>query len=625
MNQNRDNSAEKRKGERGAALVMALLISFLLMTASAGLILSASMNSANVTDATAEQQAYNAAESGIQAVVNVLRYKCTEEVSLAGGCKVRPNPLIDTAQPEYNKINRISYVKALTAVTSNDAADASGTSRLSRWMTYTGTGATDPVKIAQPSIAYDPVTGYGYSVAITDPDNTGTVVSYRTSGFFYEHDEFVRSQITYGTAPNQVIIRYVPAVVNNLDVGDAAWAATNFGTFNVEITGNGAQIQVHNRFEIRVRMSVPYSASRTIRGFIKTNTNPNSPPEVIFDSQTYNLRGTDFELGIAGFAMRMTGARPYGYEGNMAMGANVLTGRIAAPEPDRLLVRSTGYGPRGARKLLEAIIQSNYFSGMGAPATITMVGPPSASNGNFLFDPGDSNAMLYTGEDTAAGSTDIIPPIGTTNPVEPGEEDENLQHVLDAVDGHIANNVQGVPTNVHAEIPEWMESPQAMEQTVQELYSQALDAVDPETGEDRFFADGEQPTSWGDNETATGITFCDGDCELGNNQSGGGLLIVTGTLTLRGNFSWNGLIIVTGPGGVIRDGGGTGEIRGNIVVAPYENSQIGDGEDPPEGQDFLAPRWDTQGGGNSDIRYNSDNQLSGLGAISNVVLGVVEK
>src|SRR4029079_2866513 len=114
MLKNRDN-------EKGAALVMALLFSFLLLTASAGLILSASMNSANVTDITAEQQANNAAESGIQAAGNVLRDKSPAAVS---PCRVKPSPLIDTTKPDYNKANTISYVKALADTTSNKPGDA---------------------------------------------------------------------------------------------------------------------------------------------------------------------------------------------------------------------------------------------------------------------------------------------------------------------------------------------------------------------------------------------------------------------------------------------------------------------------------------------------------------------
>ena len=155
------------------------------------------------------------------------------------------------------------------------------------------------------------------------------------------------------------------------------------------------------------------------------------------------------------------------------------------------------------------------------------------------------------------------------------------------------------------------------------LYQTAFNTYDPTNTTGRVFT-GTTPTTWGDNATGTGITFCDGDCELGP-ITGGGILVVTGQLTLRGNFNWHGLIIVTGSAGILRAGGGHGTIQGNIVLAPYVNNSISGNTDPPAGAQFLAPKWDTNGGGSSDIQYNSDNQNSGLGAISNNVLGVVEK
>src|SRR6478672_10537924 len=101
--------AQKSKNERGAALVMALLMSFLLLAAAGGLIMEASMNTANVTDATAEQQAYNAAESGIQSAVNALR----------GGVVLSDANRIDTSKPATDKANKIDFVKAITLQYSN--------------------------------------------------------------------------------------------------------------------------------------------------------------------------------------------------------------------------------------------------------------------------------------------------------------------------------------------------------------------------------------------------------------------------------------------------------------------------------------------------------------------------
>jgi len=233
--------------------------------------------------------------------------------------------------------------------------------------------------------------------------------------------------------------------------------------------------------------------------------------------------------------------------------------------------------------------------------------------------------MLYSGVNAAAGESDIIPPIGVTTNVTLGQDDPNLQDVLDAVGGHIANNVQGVPSNVRQEIPPWMLNPATMDATIKSIYDTALNTYDPTNPADtgRVFTNA-NPVTFGDNATGSGITFCDGDCELGP-VAGGGLLIVTGQLTLKGNFDFNGLIVVTGGGGILRDGGGNGNIQGNIIVAPYENSTIAGNTNPTPGSDFWAPQWDTRGGGASTITYNSNNQANSLNAINNVVLGVVEK
>src|SRR5687768_2271356 len=138
-----------RKNEKGAAMVMVLMISFLLLVAGAGLLLESSMNSANVTDATAEQQAYNAAESGIQSSINVLRGN------------VVPNPLLDPDKAATDIANKINYRRAVTNSTSNTTGDDSTTARFSRWLTY----STDRVTLGSGN-------DYGFSVNITDPDNT---------------------------------------------------------------------------------------------------------------------------------------------------------------------------------------------------------------------------------------------------------------------------------------------------------------------------------------------------------------------------------------------------------------------------------------------------------------------
>src|SRR5712672_3654737 len=116
-----------RDNEKGAAMGLALLVSLLLLVASSGLLLESALNTQNVTDATTEQEAYNAAESGIQSAVNVLRGN------------VVPNPLLDTSKPATDVANKIDYVKALQLSTSNLAGDSTTSPRLSRWLGYDGT------------------------------------------------------------------------------------------------------------------------------------------------------------------------------------------------------------------------------------------------------------------------------------------------------------------------------------------------------------------------------------------------------------------------------------------------------------------------------------------------------
>jgi hypothetical protein len=64
---------ENRTGERGAALITAVLLSLLLLAAGGILILTSTMTGITARDSTAEMQAYYAAEAGVARVLEVLR------------------------------------------------------------------------------------------------------------------------------------------------------------------------------------------------------------------------------------------------------------------------------------------------------------------------------------------------------------------------------------------------------------------------------------------------------------------------------------------------------------------------------------------------------------------------
>ena len=65
--------SENRTGERGAALITAVLLSLLLLAAGGTLILTATMTGITARDSTAEMQAYYAAEAGVAKTLEVLR------------------------------------------------------------------------------------------------------------------------------------------------------------------------------------------------------------------------------------------------------------------------------------------------------------------------------------------------------------------------------------------------------------------------------------------------------------------------------------------------------------------------------------------------------------------------
>ncbi|MDH3493239.1 MAG: hypothetical protein OEM82_06780 [Acidobacteriota bacterium] len=576
--ENKKVDVSHRESEKGAAMVMVLLMAFLLLAASAGLLLESSMNTANVTDATAEQQAYNAAESGIQSVLNVLRGNTV------------PSVLLDDTKPATDPANLIDFKRAIDLSASNLPGDPSTNARLSRWINYnyTPTGAAVADRVTIGAGGYTPDRGYAFSLRIDDPDNTGSAISYSTTG----NIDGSGTSKTFGSGGNTVTITYTPAFAANVDVS-SGMAATDFGYFRLTTTGAGATLADDVRFSIEVNMTVPYTATRVVRGYIEAGTI--TPTSV--GSSKINLDSIAFELmgSTTTFVADPLNLNPP----NVNAGRTDLLGSTTPAEPIRLRVRSVGFGPRGARKQLEAIVQKNFFNGMTAPATLTMVG----SSTGFVFAPGSSNVTEYSGEDAVSDLQ--IPPIGATN-------DANLDVIQDSVDGlppHPFNgDVVGTPANVSAELPTWLQSAANLDQTIQ-----ALRNVSQSSG--RYFPSGVVPPNVGDNANARGITFCDGDLEFSG--AGGGILVVTGKLTLEGNFNFNGLIIVTGAQGVERSGGGTGTLQGNIVVSPYDPNNLAAG--------WTGPKYDLSGGGASDIVYNSSSLANGLTAVSNFVLGVAEK
>lgn len=666
-----------RKGERGAALVTVLMISFLLLVASIALILESSLNTANVTDATSEEQAYYAAESGVQSVIDALRHNPA------------PSPVLDPSKtplppdPNADAANQIDYLKAVRRETSNictksgmvyscpDPRDqAPNALRLSRWLRYNwgpngGVSATskDRIVIGDPN-TYSPLNGYAYSVEVSDPDNTGGTVNYSINNIGNGiWDPVANSYVlsrTWGTAPNTTTLTYVPpSGVQTVDVSSGIGNG-NIGTFLLTNAGTGAiaEIPISGdglvRFRINVAVSVPQNTNIVMRGYIigpggalqGEGTSTCARPSVMymFDSQAFINFGSRTTITNGGCMVEEQPNTHNGPQGTYLTGYMIesaaagvdlpLTASITQPEPTRLLVRSTGFGPRGARKQLETVIQKNYFNGLGAPSPLTLIGPPctqvlpvgscvggppSPANTAFTFDPGNSNPIFYSGKDTKLRV--FLPPIGLTNDI----NTTTVRTTVSTFNGKVFGTVE----NIGEELPYWLQNPKNLHDTVT-LLKAAAQASGTYWG-----PASSPPTSgvYGDWANATGITFVDKDVTI--SQDGGGILVVTGQLNFKGNFRFNGLVLITGPktatnaGGFLRNGGGTGVLAGNMIVAPYNTwGRTTCMTNPLPVQKvncYLAPWYQISGGGTSDLMYNSQNVTNGLSGLGNFVKGVAEK
>jgi Tfp pilus assembly protein PilX len=262
---------------------------------------------------------------------------------------------------------------------------------------------------------------------------------------------------------------------------------------------------------------------------------------------------------------------------------------IANGEPTRLLLRVTGYGPKGAIKRLELLVNRTQFN-YQAPC---MICARSSDNGDPInWTIGASNAKDYTGHDAASSS--ILPTFGATSVA-----DSTIQANSDSKERVASPKSQTIN---NSSLPSWLQS---ADQTRAFLADQKVVAME----EGRYFT----TFSGTSGSTASpAFTFVDGDCTL---DGGAGLLIVTGTLTMNGNPSFKGLILVLGDGIVQRDGGGNGEIYGSLVVARFPKTGNGG---------FLAPTFQTNGGGTSLMQYDSDAVRSAMNAAGPRIMGVHE-
>lgn len=552
-----------RAGERGAALVTMLLVSVLLLGAGGALIMTTTMSANNSLASTAEMQAYYVAESGMQSALNALR---------------------GNAKPLINASDRMSFRTAIIPSISNGGN--SGSSRLAGWLPYNNPAdASSLVPVSVGSI-----TG-GYRVTVENMDPNSHIVQFATSAKIDKGDSGKTYQRTFGTAggTDEVIIRYSGQPSTNLSPDPNNFPLTldsALGSFVIErpntSTANDVKIE-KTGFEITIAQSLPWVAETTLEGTFEGEVDSASAAvKVTFDKASVKADGTTYALNLA------SGTTVLDLVYTPLTNTTNIPAKVTSPDPKRLLVKSYGFGPQGSEKRLEMMVNKENLE-FEIPAGFTLRGADDCTP--FSFDTGSSGAKTYSGIDHA------------------GVETQRPAFAISACDednatikkpGTVSTPMIGIlgdddTTPGTIETPSFLDSADRARAYLNALQTKA-------TSSNRYFSG---TTTVNDSTSVPRFTFVDGDCTLTN---GSGFLVVTGTLTMRGNTNFNGAILVLGKGVLVRNGGGNGDIYGGISIAAFDRTS----------GDFTAPTFNTNGGGNSTIQYDSLALKNGIGAAMNV-------
>jgi hypothetical protein len=575
-----------RQNERGAALITAVLISFLLLTLATALVLTTSMSTTNAISSTEEVQAYYAAEAGMQAAVNVLRGN------------VAPHPDDGT---------KMNFTNAISVTTSNNPS--TGVAQLSRWLVY-NYGSPSPDRVTL-SPGYTQDTGMAFSVTgVNDPDNS-TKVIYNTAGAF-DAGTLTTSTSTKssfsGTSAGTVVLTYTPQPSTDITVtgspllGTLQFTGMKGGTsidFSQAANTTKISIQITETSPLPIGGNTPVSVvvTGTLRGIVSGLT---STVYVDFISSSIEIPavGTTFTPTLTANGTPTV----YSFTLPADSAAHAIPTVVTPAEPGRIVVKVKGYGPHGANKNLQAML-ARFGINFDPPATFVIRGHDDLTTASTI-DIGNSAQFIYSGYDNSQLGQPLPAFLVTNNPDYTTLTNLKTNNNL-PVTGDPTQPIRLVtlPGQV-AMLPPFLQTTtdpvtgarafvQQLRQASQSVFFGCSAGQDYTC--DRYFntrAGDALPTDFGLSQTDGLLTFIDGDVTLPN-TGGRGLLVVTGTLTFDGNTPWQGLVLVLGDGIINRSGGGNGISLGAFVLARF--GSVGN---------FLNPSFTSSGSGTSTIQLD---------------------
>lgn len=275
--------------------------------------------------------------------------------------------------------------------------------------------------------------------------------------------------------------------------------------------------------------------------------------------------------------------------------------------PSRLLIESTGYGPRGARKKLSMLIVADGL-GIEIPAMLVMRGHDDHLT-PMTFITGSSAAKTYSGVDVAVPPTATKPAFAVSNH-DVGTAEAAYSSKPDTISDppykilNLKTTGEPAPAGPLSVEPPWFldtaDKARAFVAQAESLAQKKGKVLNSLVGPAGAVG-------------APEFIVVKGNCTL---DGGAGLLIVEGELKMAPSGPpFYGVILVLGRGSINKTGGGNRTIFGAVMVAHFNNSG-----------DFLEPGFDYgTGAGTSSMRYDSAAVAEALELSAPLVLGIVEK
>lgn len=556
------------RSERGAALVTMLLVTVLLLGAGGALIMTTAMSANNSIGSTAEMQAFYVAESGMQSALNVLR---------------------GNAKPLVTSTDRISFRTAVIPDISN-GPDNTGALRLAGWLPYNN--RLDPNSLAP--ISLGSITG-GYRVTVENLDPESHIVSFETSGSISGSDPATPHQRTFNSGTQEVTIRYDAQAATTLSPDPNVYPLTldsSLGSFVIERPAGSTDDDVvipETNFELTVTQTSPWAATTTLEGSFAGEVDAvGTTLKVTFDKASVKADGTVFALNLAGGTQVLDLTYP------SSPASTSIPARVTSPDPKRLLIKSYGFGPQGSEKRLELMLNREQLE-FESPAGVTIRGADDCTP--LTLDTGSSGTKYYSGADYSG--VDPQRPTFAVSPCDEADADAGIVKHDTVADPEIGLLIDDASAPNTVEQPSFLDNANKARAYLNTLQSKAQ-AIG------RYFKPGTgSHITVNDSLSSTQFTFVDGDCVL---TGGAGFVVVTGKLTLSGNPDFRGVILVLGQGELERNGGGNGDLLGGITIAKFDRTS----------GDFLAPSFTTNGGGTSNVQYDSASVRSALGSATNV-------